>query len=339
MTAIVTGLGLDHELGVRSLVELHKAVVSGWTSWVFVSEDTEHCQQCPWRLQHVEGKGIGVFAVRPIARGERILRELPLLVCAATDGDGRLSTNEIERKVSSLSPAKRATYDALMQSELLYGPRKTALGVWRSNAYPTNQVSKIDGSGQKEAAVFEIACRVNHSCAPNCHTAWSEALDELTIHAVKPISKGDEILNSYMEVANYGREERQSHLQRKLGFFCRCAQCSVPAGAQLEASDARRSRLGEIEGSLATVEVEDSAAVKRRQEALVAEKMRLLLGEGLPMEWAHMDMVKAVSCCCAVGDFDAAQKWLLRAMKASCTMLGADSKVVTDLKAVLAQRP
>ena len=71
--------------------------------------------------------------------------------------------------------------------------------------------------------------------------------------------------------------------------------------------------------------------------ALISEKLELLQAEGLSQDWAHMDMVCAGTRCCVEGDFDAAQAWLRRAITASRTILGSDSKTVYDLERILRQ--
>ena len=233
-----------------------------------------------------------------------------------------------------LLPAERAAFFSLSQSAALYGARKTAEGVWRSNAYPT--VEHADGS--TEAAVFAGACRINHACAPNAHVAWSKALTQQTVHAVRQIAAGDEVTVSYA-VPGAARAARQTHLHGKFGFACACPLC-VLTGVELEASDARQTRLGELatlldgRGYRRDARGEDRAPTV----ALVTEKLRLLAAEGLPREWAHMDMVSAFTACCQRGDFAAARPWMCRAIAAARTMLGSDSKVVHDLEQILRQR-
>lgn len=68
---------------------------------------------------------------------------------------------------------------------------------------------------------------------------------------------------------------------------------------------------------------------------LVKERKRLLKAEGLPGEWCYEEMIMAFSHLCKKGEFDRARKHMLRTIKAARTILGADSKVVSDLIAII----
>ena len=127
------------------------------------------------------------------------------------------------------------------------------------------------------------------------------------------------------------RLERRSHLQSKFGFDCACALCSL-TGNELEASNVRQLRIREINSTM------QASRGQPETVALVSEKLRLLKAEGLPVEWAHMDMVRAFSHCCDHQEFAAARKWMRRAIKSARTMLGDDAKEVHDLNQILQLR-
>ena len=188
-------------------------------------------------------------------------------------------------------------------------------------------------NGSREGAVFADACRINHACCPNAHICWSKALAKQTVHAVHEIAAGDEITVSYAEPGSVCAA-RRSHLRNTFGFDCTCVLCAL-TGEALRASDARQRRLAALVALLAVPHARRAAGTKTVD--LVTEKLRLLKAEGLPVEWAHMDMVDAFTCCCVAGDFAAARPWMLSAIQAAQTMLGKDSKVVHDLERVLSQ--
>jgi len=276
----------------------------------------------------VDGKGLGVLAARPLQRGERLLAELPL--ATLTRRGGRLDQHAFEDVVGTLSPSARAAYFALSQSEVLYGSRKSAEGVWRSNAYPTGTLA----DGAPQAAVFSLACRLNHSCSPNAHVAWSTNLQRQTVHALRPIKEGDEVLVSYLE-PGLARCERRDAIRRKFGFDCACSLCTLH-GAELEESDARQRRISQIDSITESCsEANNGRGYHPQMLSLVGEKLALFKAEGLPAEWAHMDMVSAFTRCCNDSDYCAARRWMRRAVKAANTMLGSDSALVHQLKQIL----
>ena len=183
--------------------------------------------------------------------------------------------------------------------------------------------------------MFVHACRINHACAPNAHISWSKALTKQTVHAVQEIAAGDEITVSYAQPGNVCAA-RRSHLRNTLGFDCTCVLCAL-TGEALQASDVRQRRLAELIALLAVPHASRASKTQTSTVDLVTEKLRLLKAEGLPVEWAHMDMVEAFTVCCVAGDFAAARPWMHNAIQAAQTMLGKDSKVVHDLEGVLSQ--
>jgi hypothetical protein len=330
-------------------------VVQGRTEWIFATA------QC-WHVTALTGKGYGVVATRTIGRGERIMAESPLATCtkhAYRAHDARI----FARTVDSLPPAQRAAFYALSQSELLYGTQKTAEGVWRSNAYAvhghaqaraltsyqpaphskpdpvklsSNRYPTVEHSdGSSEGSVFAVACRINHACAPNAHISWSKALAKQTVHAMYEIAAGDEITVSYAHPGSVCAA-RRSHLRNKFGFDCTCVLCAL-TGEALQASDVRQRQLAALAVLLAVPHASRASKTQTSTVDLVAEKLHLLKAEGLPIEWAHMDMVEAFTVCCVAGDFAAARPWMNNAIQAAQTMLGKDSKVVHDLEGVLSQ--
>ena len=147
--------------------------------------------------------------------------------------------------------------------------------------------------------MFAHACRINHACAPNAHVSWSKALAKQTVHAVQEIAAGDEITVSYAQPGNVCAA-RRSHLRNTFGFDCTCVLCAL-TGEALQASDVRQSRLAALAVLLAVPHASRASKTQTSTVDLVAEKLRLLKAEGLPVEWAHMDMVEAFTACCICG--------------------------------------
>ena len=216
----------------------------------------------PYHLVQIDGKGYGLVASRPLKVGERILSETPLAVCTTPPANTPAShiRQAIQRTVDALDSASRATYNELCQGPLLCGEERNGEGSsverqWRSNAFPISTEGIKSAAGGDEggapveaAAVFPYICRINHACRPNAHVAWNEALAKETVHVLRPISEGGEILVSYLE-PGMTRRERQSRLRTLLGFDCICELCSL-GGATLTHSDERLRRIAEIDATM-----------------------------------------------------------------------------------------
>ncbi|CAH0520496.1 unnamed protein product [Peronospora belbahrii] len=77
------------------------------------------------------------------------------------------------------------------------------------------------------AGCFPLAAMINHSCDPNCAITFVSKTLDMEIRAMKPIKSGEEITQTYVDIA-LPRRERQQRLQRKYHFCCKCARCSQP---------------------------------------------------------------------------------------------------------------
>lgn len=110
--------------------------------------------------------------------------------------------------------------------------------VIRFNSVELNPPSE-DGSGPGADfghGLFEIACRMNHSCKPNC--VWITSQDGKTkeVRAVKAIEEGDELTIDYVGEALEPTPARRKELMTTKGFVCQCDRCAA------EHDDTRRFR-------------------------------------------------------------------------------------------------
>ena len=90
-------------------------------------------------------KGLGVVATRPFGRGERLLAELPLARLVADEWS---SQSIFADGIAAVDVPLQEAFFALMQAAK-YGPRKTARGIWLSNAYPIGSVGRKGDVGRK----------------------------------------------------------------------------------------------------------------------------------------------------------------------------------------------
>lgn len=228
----------------------------------------------------------------------------------------------IERAVAALGARGRAAFYSLAQ-EPLHGERKTAHGVWLTNALPMvdacPQEQQRGDSGGDESAVFEEISRLNHACLPSAHAQWHAGLGRLTLHAARPVRRGEELTIPYHGVDGAGgmpRSERQEYFLGRFGFACGCAACGL-TGAALAASDARQRSIRELTSTLveqrqATRAPPFSAAAERAAELVgevVREVVRLMRAEGMPPAWAKRWCVDALMVAAHAGDHKAAARW------------------------------
>lgn len=83
-----------------------------------------------------------------------------------------------------------------------------------------------DDEENPQAALFKVACRMNHSCTPNVQGTWNEDRQCYTVHASTNISAGEEIFNTCIDHQYIPRERRCRSLE-PYGFVCSCKACDV----------------------------------------------------------------------------------------------------------------
>lgn len=201
-----------------------------------------------FEVRQTADSGFGCFATRDIKRGERILAETPLVECTIPK-DGNANLTAI---IETLEPEARKAFYALCQNEMYGTGAKSAVGIWKSNAYP--QGSPMDAARDllhgieppdRAGACYALACRFNHSCSPNAHCAWNRRLRKQTIHILTDVKAGTELCVNYLPELAMPTEDRRRRLHTDFGFVCACAACAKPDDAR-EASDRRRERIGQL---------------------------------------------------------------------------------------------
>lgn len=229
-------------------------------------------------VQPVAGKGLGCIASRDIRVGELIISEEALFVMSQRVSWLKLSdsasADKLVDQVDRLPPPQQQEFWALAS----HGG-SSALDVFRTNAYP---------AGPDCTGIFPAISRLNSACVPNVHNAWDPQRRMSSVHAVRPISRGDELLNCYIGLY-LPFAERQQYLQTHFGFACSCAACSLSEAERRE-SDGRRVRLQGLRDTMrarsqgGVADVETSSDKEGRAEALRglrSERAALLRTEGL----------------------------------------------------------
>lgn len=242
-----------------------------------------------YKVKAVEGKGLGVFAVRDLKRGTRIMCERPLIHLLK----GNLMDVPVE--FSKLTGHEQALYLSLhcrpldARDAARTNSVRTQEGLRPSAAAPSIEerlkIMAIYETNTFEAGEGSVICaeasRINHSCLPNVHHCWNNSIGRETVHAVKDIAAGEEILTTYIQICRY-LAERNKQLSQ-YGFTCDCPACDESA-AFGSASDKRRKRLFQIDQGLAMyscLPVLSPFDNDRKALGAVLEYIELLREEGI----------------------------------------------------------
>ncbi|KAI1455479.1 SET domain-containing protein [Annulohypoxylon moriforme] len=200
-----------------------------------VDQALANLQLTLFEVRQIPGKGRGLVATSDIARGTRIVSEKPLFTI---DSMPQLKIEEIiAAKIKALPKEQQRQYLSLHNN---FPGRRPFTGIARTNCLPC-------GSGSTVGAVYPTICLINHSCLPNACNNWNEDDEIETIHAVRPISAGEEITIDY---SNAGPSDvRQAKLRDSFGIDCDCTVCSLPK-QELEASDCRRLEIQRLDEAI-----------------------------------------------------------------------------------------
>ncbi|KAK6345843.1 hypothetical protein TWF730_010186 [Orbilia blumenaviensis] len=149
--------------------------------------------------------------------------------------------------------------------------------------YETNRFTckSLDGQS-KSLGIFPHSARLNHSCSPNVFHRYNPVINRLTIHALRDINIGEELLTSYIDICHPTVVRRQ--YLKHWGFRCRCSACDSPDDDE----DYRRKRIEDLFVKLGKREIkmvknERNWPVKEyeRSLAIVVKCIKLLEKEGM----------------------------------------------------------
>lgn len=185
-------------------------------------------------IQPIANKGMGVVAVRSIAKGEEVLSEAPLF----TQELAR-SWQTIAHSLAAKTPDEKRQFLQLTNCHRGDSNLHPLRGIFETNALPcgNNGMGEIASTG----GLFLQGSRFNSSCVPNVNNYWREKKHVITFRAMRSIEKGEELCISYQSEFE-PRAIRRSRLQNTFRFLCQCAACTLQ-GDELLASDHRRMKL------------------------------------------------------------------------------------------------
>ncbi len=84
------------------------------------------------------------------------------------------------------------------------------------------------GDAPVGTGIYEVACKMSHSCAPNATWLTGSSTGHKHVRALRPIACGDELTIDYIGNADMmPRLARRRELQATKGFQCECSRCSA----------------------------------------------------------------------------------------------------------------
>jgi len=258
------------------------------------SSNASSSSSSTFRIEPVEGKGLGVFAERSIACGELIIAEAPAL--AFSNGD----TAELkQQQFDHLPRHERDAVMGLYDNVAAANAEATLEGIIQTNSYACD-------SDNFDMVVCPTISRFNHSCAPNCELSWDDELKEEHVYAATAIEPGEELCTYFIDIVAVAAERQQAARQRQ-GFECRCWLCSQGPNP---VSDQRRNQLQQLEEQLAMEGADDP----ERGLEMIRDLLRLYDAEGI-----HLQSLRRQACFNAsqlfimLGDVEGASRWAKQA--------------------------
>lgn len=276
-----------------------------------------------YAIEDVPGKGKGLIATEDIPKGTRIISEKPVITLSQNLADIEQLQVQINQQVSSLSKDQQREFLSMDNIYPYTDSTERWRGIIRTNALPVGP--QLDAGG-----IFFKACRINHACDSNAQNFWNENLDQLTIHAVRDICKGEEITISYLN-SGRNRQTRQEELWEKFRFTCSCRLCSLPPD-QSNDSDSKLDRIHEIDGIIEQGGVPGLVSSARRMLSYVEEQVRLWnepTPDAIGLARAYPD---AFQIAVANGDLARARIFAERLVPLYLTTMGDDSPDVIEYR-------
>ncbi|KAL0578969.1 hypothetical protein V5O48_003061 [Marasmius crinis-equi] len=268
-------------------------------------------------VQDIPGKGKGVIAARDIQPGELIIHEDPLFIVPP-----KISVSPsalIHSNLQRVDPKAREAFFNLSYVNLPAhvdpeeDEAEVALAIFQTNA-----VAAGDGVG-----IFPRMARLNHGCSSafNVVYTWREKEGALVVHALKGITKGQELLTTYATMRK-PRDFRRAFLRERYGFECQCDVCSLPEELS-KGSDERLVAISDLYSRFATwgQELIDG------MEAIDVVKKIWALGdeEGYLSERGQL-AADAAWVAAAHSDAAATREWAKVALRWYSYELGSDSE-------------
>jgi hypothetical protein len=170
-------------------------------------------------VQASPGKGMGVFALRDFARGEKIMAERSLFGEIMLLRTPLFGSSVVTRQSGvggvTVPPASQAAVDQLLPVD---GSVEDKINL--------NSIA-CDGTGVK-GGLFVRMSRVNHHCLGNTEHFFVAKRGVMVLSASFVIKRGQEITFAYKGLGNVDDfKRRRQNLKKVFGFDCACEVCTT----------------------------------------------------------------------------------------------------------------
>lgn len=274
-----------------------------------------------YALRDVPEKEKGLIAIEKISKGTRILSEEPIITVPRNEPDSEQLRISICEQVDALSEHQRRAFLSMHNIHAYRNAAEQYLGIVRTNALPIE-------TNRSEGGIFLEACRINHACDNNAQKNWNGNIKRHTVHALRDISKGEEITIYYLGVQK-NREARNEALQAKFGFLCSCRLCSLPL-EQSQESDRRLDEIYRLDGLIGRGGIEGILSSPLRTLRYVDQQVRLYNKQGSDDAGLPRAFLDAAQIVIANGDLARGRIFAERAVSGWTTTHGGDSMEVIE---------
>ncbi|OIW33767.1 SET domain-containing protein [Coniochaeta ligniaria NRRL 30616] len=213
-----------------------------------INQDIIRTKPAKYKVEKIEGKGLGVIATGFINRGELIMANTVSLMFdyAAYENLERDDYLDIQAQaVDSLPEAhRRLILDMSTHDEGNFTYLELVEKITSTNAFDVDPDDDDVDQDNKFYVIFPEIARMNHDCRPAADYYFD--LETLTqyVHAVRPIYPGEEITVTYIDPTM--RQAARAHkLHDTWGFRCACPSCTASRPA-IAASDDRLRQIEEL---------------------------------------------------------------------------------------------
>lgn len=213
-----------------------------------INQDIVRTSPAKYKVERIEGKGMGVVATGFINRGELIMANTVSLMYdyGAYENLDREQYLESQAKaIDSLPEAHRQLFlDLSTHDEANFTYLELVDKITSTNAFDINPEEDDVDQENKFYVIFPEIARMNHDCRPNADYYFDLETTAQYVHAVRPIYPGEEITITYIDPTR-----KQAFRARKLhdtwGFKCACSSCTA-SPAVIASSDDRLKQIGEL---------------------------------------------------------------------------------------------
>ncbi|KAK4699756.1 hypothetical protein P7C70_g6502, partial [Phenoliferia sp. Uapishka_3] len=247
---------------------------ASWPVWS-VPPPPPPAERC-FYIETAEGKGMGMFASRPIKKGELIIEERPLFVTRLQPDEASDGTFEMAA-LKHLNPSTRERFLSLSNAQDPHINRLPGILLTNLFAIDFDYESSDEHLG---GGVYEFICRANQDCVPSTHYHFNFKTFTGRLFATRDISKGEEISVTYAALLASGATRRRA-LSKKYRFDCLCPTCTLPEDLAAQ-SDARRAELSRFDtfvrgGGMPSYPMLMDALKVAEKEGLASERAHVLL--------------------------------------------------------------